>query len=51
VQRRQTGHTLREPTPDQDPTLIIFDLDVVMGLSPVIADEQHQLTSPCLDVQ
>jgi hypothetical protein len=50
VQRGQTRHTVEKATPDQDPALVVLDLDVVMGLGPVIPDEQRQLTFPCLDV-
>ncbi len=46
VQHRQPRYPLRKPAPHQQPALIILDLDVVMGLGPVIADEQHLLTSP-----
>jgi hypothetical protein len=41
MQRRDPGQSLRQPLPDQHRAGIVFDLDVVMGLSPVIADEQQ----------
>jgi len=45
VQDGQTGHPLRKSTPDLNPALVIFDLDVVMGLGPVITDEQSPSSS------
>src|SRR5664279_6549177 len=47
-QRMQAGdavHTLRQPRPGQPPALLILDLDIVVILSPVVADEQHPLRS------
>ena len=41
VQRRDPGQPLRQPPPGQHPAGLVFDLDVVMGLGPVITDEQH----------
>src|SRR4051794_11928412 len=45
VQYREPLDPLGEPAADQQPAVVVFDLDVVMGLSPVIADEQP-LCSP-----
>ena len=41
VQRGDSGQSLRQPPPGQQPPGIIFDLDVVIGLSPIVADKQH----------
>ena len=41
MQRRDPGQPLRQPPPDQHRAGIVFDLDVVMGLRPIVADEQH----------
>ena len=42
VQRGDPGHALGQPAPDQPPPAGVLDLDVVMGLGPVITDEQHR---------
>jgi hypothetical protein len=49
VQCGDPGQALRQPPPDQQPTSLVLNLDVVMGLSPVIADEQHCLSPPSHD--
>jgi len=41
VQRRNALHTLGQPAPHQHPASRVDQLDVVMGLGPVIPDEQH----------
>jgi hypothetical protein len=41
VQGRDPGQALRQPPPRQQPAGIILDLDVVVGLSPIVTDEQH----------
>jgi hypothetical protein len=43
VKQRDPGQTLRQPLPDQQPPGFVFDLNVVMGLSPIVADEQHPI--------
>ena len=45
MQRGDPGQPLRQPPPRQHPAGIVLDLDVVMGLSPVVADEQHRASS------
>ena len=45
MQRRDTRQALRQPPPSQHLPGVVFDLDVVMGLSPVIADEQQPASS------
>src|SRR4029434_1455823 len=45
VKQRDPGQTLRQPLPDQQPPGFVFDLNVVMGLSPIVADEQHPVSS------
>ncbi len=42
VQRLDPGHALREPTAHQPFAPLVHNLDVVVVLSPVISDEQHQ---------
>jgi len=49
VQRRDAGHALRQPAPRQPAARLILDLDVVMGLRPVVPDEQHLQHAPRLD--
>jgi hypothetical protein len=41
VQHSDAGHPLRQPATGQQLGLPIFDLNVVVGLSPIVADEQH----------
>jgi hypothetical protein len=41
VQRRDPLHPFREAAPHQPPPLIVLQFDVVMGLRPVVAEEQH----------
>ena len=45
VKQRYPNQSLRQPLPDQQPPGFVFDLDVVLGLSPIVADEQHPLSS------
>src|SRR6266496_3250653 len=45
VQTRDPGHTLRQPATGQPPTGLILHLDIVMGLGPVITNEQHPASS------
>ena len=42
VQRRDPGQALRQPASGQHPARLVFDLDVVVGLSPIVANEQHR---------
>ncbi len=42
VQLGQPIDSLHQPAPDQYPTLGVLDLNVVMGLSPIVPDEQHR---------
>ena len=46
VQPRDPGDPLRQPATNQPAPGLVDDLDVVMGLSPVITDEQHPDRSP-----
>ena len=41
VQHRDTGQALRHPFPDQQPAGVVFDLDIMVGLGPIVSDEQH----------
>jgi hypothetical protein len=41
MQSRDPGHPIGQPPPDQHRPGVVLDLNVVMGLSPVIADKQH----------
>jgi hypothetical protein len=41
MQRGDPGQTLRQPPTSQHLAGIVFNFDVVMGLSPIVADEQH----------
>ena len=43
----QPGDALRQPPPDQHPAMLVLELDVVMGLGPVITQEQHPISSNC----
>jgi len=45
MQHRDTRQTLRQPPPGHHPSLIGFDFDVVMGLSPIIPNKQHRAPS------
>jgi len=45
VQPADPGQPLRQPLPRQQPARVVFDLEIVMGLSPVITDEQHPASS------
>ena len=42
VQRGDPGQPLRQPTARQHPARFVLDLDVMMGLGPVVTDEQHR---------
>ena len=50
VQISDPDHSFREPAPDQDPAVSVLQIHVVMGLSPVVADEQHQQRSLAPDL-
>ena len=41
VQGGDAGQAIRQSPPDQKPARVILELDVVVGLSPIVADEQH----------
>jgi hypothetical protein len=41
---------LRQPAADQPSAALVLDLDAVMGLGPVVADEQHPQRSLALDL-
>ena len=41
VQHADPGQTLQQPSADQEPARVVLDLDVMMGLGPVVSDEQH----------
>src|SRR5688572_22938498 len=45
LQQRDTSHALRQPPASQHSSLIVFDLDVMVGLSPIIANKQHPAPS------
>jgi len=45
VQRRNPRQPLRQPAAGQHPARIVFDLDVVVGLSPIVANKQHRASS------
>jgi hypothetical protein len=42
VQQRKSADLFREPTADQDPAPPVLQLDIVLGLSPTIPEEQHR---------
>ena len=47
MQLRHPADPFRQLAPDQHPALLVLEFDVVMGLGPVIAQEQHSgLLSP-----
>ena len=41
VQHRDPRQPLRQPTAGQHPARIVFDLDVMVGLSPIVPNKQH----------
>jgi len=45
MQRSQPVDSLRQPTPGQPAAVLVDELDVVMGLGPVISDEQHRASA------
>jgi hypothetical protein len=45
VKQRDPGQTLRQPLPGQHPARFVFDLDVMVGLSPIVANKQHRAPS------
>jgi hypothetical protein len=49
VQRSDARHPLGQPSADQPAAELVLNLDVVMSLSPVVPDEQHQQRSLALD--
>jgi len=42
MQSADPGYPLRQATTRQHPTLVVLHLDVVMGLRPIVPDEQHR---------
>jgi hypothetical protein len=42
VQRRNPGQALRYSASGQHPARFVFDLDVMVGLSPIVANKQHR---------
>ena len=44
MQLRQAGHPLGQTASFQHPPLLVLELDVVMGLGPVITQEQHPIS-------
>ena len=51
VQHRDPGQPLRQPTPGQHPAGLVFDLNVMVGLSPIVANKQHRASSLTIDQQ
>jgi hypothetical protein len=49
MQLGQPGHPFRQPAPNQYPTLVVLQLDVVMDLGPVIAQELHHGLLPVVN--
>jgi hypothetical protein len=45
VQGRDPCQPLWQPAPGQHPTRSVFDLDVMVGLSPIVANKQHRAPS------
>ena len=45
MQGRDPGQPLRQPPAGQHPARLVFDLDVMVGLSPIVANKQHRAPS------
>jgi hypothetical protein len=45
MQGRHPQQALRQPPPDQSPAPLVDDLDIVMGLSPIVSNEQQPASS------
>jgi hypothetical protein len=45
VQRRNPRQPLRQSTAGQHPARFVFDFDVMVGFSPVVANKQHRASS------
>jgi hypothetical protein len=45
LQHRHSGETFQQPAPGQDPASGVFNLNVMMGLGPVIPNERHPVSS------
>jgi hypothetical protein len=45
MQHRDTSHALRQPTAGQHPAYLVFDLDVMVGFSPIVSNKQHRAPS------
>jgi hypothetical protein len=45
VQRRDPDQALRQSASGQHPARFVFDLDVMVGLSPIVANKQHRAPS------
>jgi hypothetical protein len=45
MQHRDACYPLRQPTPGQHPASLVFDLDVMVGFSPIVPNKQHPAPS------
>ena len=45
MQGRDPDQALRQPAAGQHPARFVFDLDVMVGLSPIVANKQHRAPS------
>ena len=45
MQGGDPGQPLRKPPPGEHPTRLVFDLNVMVGLSPIVANKQHRAPS------
>jgi hypothetical protein len=46
MQHRDANQPLRQPPPHQHSAGLVFDLNVMLGLSPIVANKQHRAPSP-----
>ena len=42
MQRRDARQPLRQPPPGQHPARLVFDLNVMVGFRPIVANKQHR---------
>ena len=45
MQHRDASQALRQSASGQHPARFVFDLDVMVGLSPIVANQQHRAPS------
>ena len=51
VQHRDACQPLRHSAAGQHPAGFVFDLDVMVGLSPIVANKQHRASRSRIDQQ